>query len=218
MLLIGDKSQAFILSYIRRESYRNKSSLVIVFIWFSRTVEFWIGTLWKIRLSAWLALKNRVNLLSRMNEAMQHANTHLEISYLARCFLKLVKCFWLYIYPKFYFCCLLTFCGWLHTCPNEMISQFRSTGLAEKLPDVLCRRYASFPGLNTFQLKHLAHPSSRFGCLPDRAFIFEPSGVVQWSLPTSRPWDWLCSKDLSAALSQHIWWTQNHEMGHWGIW
>lgn len=96
-----------------------------------------------------LALKNRVNPLSRMDETMQHANTHLEISYLARCSPTLVTCFWLYIHPKFYFCWLLIFCEWQHTRPNEMISRFmvKVHRLAEKLLAVLCCSCASLPGL-----------------------------------------------------------------------
>lgn len=90
---------------------------------------------------------------------MQHANTHLEISYLARCSPKLVTCFWLYIHPKFYFCWLLIFCEWQHTRPNEMISRFMVEvhRLAEKLLAVLCCSCASLPGLNISQLNTSWH-------------------------------------------------------------
>lgn len=111
---------------------------------------------------------------------------------------------------------LLTLCGWLHTCPSEMISGFTAEvrGIRGKPPAALCWSLLLLPESTL--------PSSDVGTSPQTCL--SPAYMILCLLLTHQvPCNeahtchthvaWLCSKDLSAALPQCIRRIQNHEEG-----
>ena len=126
-----------------------------------------------------MAFKNRVNPFPKEVDEMTpsprsadptHSYTLRNVSYLARCSPMLVTHFWFAYALNSVLFWLLTLCGQLHICPNEMISlcMVEVHGISRAAPCSPLLGCASLPALHTPQPRH---PGTSFQTFLSAAYM-----------------------------------------------